>query len=193
MTWKRLIPCWVWTGILGGTSMAVDQLVRGFMPIDPGGGFAWALFIAWAGYFLAGSTPRGGVRVIVGYLLGIVMSIAIFELGGMWPALGFFAFPVAIRIVVSLILSTEKGPELVNLAPAYFLSGGTFFAIMGDVPGATYTGTSITVMVYCLLGCLFGFLTIVGRTAISKALAPQGAHPTAQDEQATGETEQTAT
>lgn len=171
MTWKQLIPCWIWTGALGGTSMAVDQAIRGMMPIDAGGGFAWALFIAWAGYFLAGSTPRGGLRVIIGYLLGIVMSIAIFEVGGVLSGLGFLAFPIAIMIVVALILATEKGPELFNLAPAFFLCGGTFFAIMGYVPGATYTGAAITVMVYCLLGCLFGLLTIVGRTALTNASA----------------------
>lgn len=173
MTWKQSIPCWIWTGILGGSSMVVDQLVRGLMPIDPGGGFAWVLFIAWAGYFLAGSTPWGGARVIVGYLLGIVMSIAVFEIGGLLSSLGFFAFPVAIVIVVALILIAEKGPELISLAPAFFLCGGTFFAVMGYVPDATYVGATVTVLSYCFLGCLFGWLTIVGRSAITKALAPE--------------------
>lgn len=188
MTWKQSIPCWIWTGILGGTSMAVDQLIRGFMPVDPGGGFAWALFIAWAAYFLAGSTLWGGARVVIGYLLGVVMSIAIFEIGGGLVDLGFFAFPVAIMIVVSAILVTEKGPELGSLAPALFLCGGTFFAVMGYVPDATYAGATVTVMVYCILGCVFGFLTIVGRTAITNALAPPGeqALASAAEEQAAG-------
>lgn len=173
MTTKQWILSWIWTGLLGGAAMALDQAIRGIMPIGSQGGWAWALFIAWAGYTFAGANPRGGARVVAGYLLGILMSVAILEVGEQLTHLGFFASPVAIVLVVSLILSVEKGPELISLSSAIFLSGGTFFATMSYIPNATYTTASISVMLSCLLGCTFGALTAAGRRIITDFVAPK--------------------
>lgn len=171
MTTQQWVASWIWTGLLGASAMALDQFLRGFVPIGSQSGWAWALFIAWAGYTLAGATLRAGARVVAGYALGIAMSVAILELGGLFAALSFWAAPIAIVIVVSLILSVEEGPELISLSSAMFLSGGTFFAAMGYVPDATYTSVTIMVMMYCILGCMFGALTTAGRTAIARVRA----------------------
>ncbi len=43
----------------------------------------WIAFQAWAMYFMAGCTLKGGVKTFLGYVAGALASIAIFPLMGL--------------------------------------------------------------------------------------------------------------
>ncbi|WP_372712740.1 DUF1097 domain-containing protein [Ilyobacter sp.] len=128
-------------------------------------GFGWVSFQSWACYFLAGCTPKGGIRTFNSYLLGCAASIAIMILGGtLSPILGFFAFPIAILICVVPVICLEKAGEWFDFVPALFIGAGAFFGFMSYVPGASYLNATVTIMIYCTLGLIAGYLTILFRT-----------------------------
>ncbi|MEG0403680.1 MAG: DUF1097 domain-containing protein [Anaerorhabdus sp.] len=149
--------------ILAFICQIVDQLLGPTMPI--GIGFGWIAFQAWAAYFIAGCTPKGGVKAFAAYVVGMVASIGIIAFGSaLSGSLGFWAFPIAILILVVPTICTEK-VELLNLTPIVFVGAGAFFAIMNYVPNASFTTGFIVETVYCLLGLALGYLTILIRGA----------------------------
>lgn len=148
--------------ILAFICQGVDQVLGPKMPIGPT--FGWVAFQAWAAYFIAGCNVKGGIKAFAAYMVGMIASIGIIAFGGQLGSLGFWAFPVAILILVVPTICTEK-VELLNLTPIVFVSAGAFFAIMNYVPEATFTTAFISETVYCLIGLVLGYLTIVIRGA----------------------------
>lgn len=155
-----LIPIMV--AFLAFTIQILDQLIAGFMPVENNVGFGWIAFIAWAMYFMAGCNIEGGKKTFFGYIAGIVASVAIMELGGSLATLGFFAFPVAVFFVVIPCICLERIPPF-DFVPALFVGAGTFFGFMSYVGGATYVSATITELVYCAIGLVYGLVTIVLR------------------------------
>ncbi len=151
--------------ILAFICQIVDQVLGPMMPIGPT--FGWVAFQAWAAYFIAGCDIKGGVKAFAAYIVGMVASIGIIAFGGELGSLGFWAFPVAILILVVPTICTEK-VELLNLTPIVFVGAGAFFAIMNYVPEATFTTAFISETVFCLIGLVLGFLTITIRGAYDK-------------------------
>ena len=153
--------------ILAFVCQIVDQLYGGKVGI--GHSFGWLAFQAWAAYFIAGCTVKGGVKAFAAYIVGMVASIAIMVFGGQLTemGLGFWAFPISILILVVPTICTEK-VELLNLTPIIFVGAGAFFVIMNYVPEATYASAFIAETVFCLLGLVLGFLTILIRGAYDK-------------------------
>ena len=74
-----VIPSFI--AFLAFTMQTIDQTISGFFPPAGDGGFGWIAFQAWPVYFLAGCTVKGGVRAFLGYVSGVVASIAIMVLG----------------------------------------------------------------------------------------------------------------
>lgn len=160
MKFSKFIIIPMIVAFLALTIQMVDQLLSGFMPVSGNVGFGWIAFIAWAMYFMAGCTLAGGKKVLFGYIAGIVASIAIMVIGTMLAgSLGFFAFPVAVFVVVVPCICLERVP-LFDFIPALFVGAGTFFGFMSYVPGATYTNATITELAYCLIGLLYGWITV---------------------------------
>ena len=114
-------------------------------------------------YFLAGCTPKNGLRALIGYVLGMIASIAIIFCGGQLGSLGFWAMPLVLLILVPIVLYLDIAPEMINMVPAVFVGAGVFFGIMSYIPGATFTNTFISEGIYCLIGLAFGWLTIIFR------------------------------
>lgn len=149
--------------ILAFICQIVDQLIGTSMPI--GFSFGWVAFQAWAAYFIAGCTPKGGLKAFAAYLVGMIASIAIIAFGSaLSPSLAFWAFPISILILVVPTICTEK-VELLNLTPIVFVAAGAFFAIMNYVPGASFTTAFMVETLYCVLGLVLGYLTILIRGA----------------------------
>lgn len=148
--------------ILAFICQIIDQILGPKMPI--GSTYGWVAFQAWAAYFIAGCNVKGGIKAFAAYIVGMVASIAIIAFGGQLGSLGFWAFPVSILILVVPTICTEK-VELLNLTPIVFVSAGAFFGIMNYVPEASFTTAFICETVYCLIGLLLGYLTIVIRGA----------------------------
>ena len=135
----------------------------------------WVSFQAWAMYFLAGCTPKMGLKTLIGYGGGIVASIAIFELGGLFAGLNAgtnaWGFYLAVFIVVIPVIAMEKVPWF-DFVPAYFLGAGVFFGLKtyltqpaGDELGtyAWYGTIALAEMVACAVGLVYGAITVCFR------------------------------
>ena len=167
MKLSKFIVIAIFIAFLAFTMQAIDQTIsKSFSP--PGnGGFGWIAFQAWAMYFLAGGTIKGGVRTLLGYLSGIIASIAILSLGPALGSLGFWAFPIAIFIIVVPVICLEKVPWL-DFVPAIFVGAGAFFGFMTYIQGATFSGAAVTILFYCLFGLVYGYITVAFRTWYEK-------------------------
>lgn len=161
-----LIPLMI--GILAFLIQALDQGLSPMMEPAGNTGFSWISFQAWAVYFLAGGTVKGGIKAFFAYAIGIGASILIMILGGaMTPVISFWGVPLAVGLIAFLVIFFEK-VEWLSLIPALFIGAGAFFAFMNYVPGATFANAAITELVYCAIGLLFGYVTVSLRVAYEK-------------------------
>ena len=162
MTAKKYFPIALFIGLQAAVLQAIDQAIcAGIVPLFAGGG--WISFQAWAVYFMGGCTVKNGVRAMIGYVIGMVVSIAIIFCGGQLGALGFWAMPLVLLVLVPIILYLDIAPEMINFVPAVFVGAGVFFGIMSYIPGATFGNAFISEGIYALIGLVFGWLTITFR------------------------------
>ena len=165
---------------------AILVLINGVLPkATHGMDMMWIAFQAWAVYFVAGCTPMNGVKAWIGYLTGILASIAIIKLMGMpgikdLPTVGGMnlGMAVAVFIVVIPAIMTENCK---NMVPALFIGSGAFFASLGHaalaaaVPDGCQTTQFLyaaqTELIYCALGLSFGFITVFWRGKYEASLA----------------------
>lgn len=164
MSLKQFAIIPIMIGVLAFGIQILDQFLAPFMPPSANVGFSWICFQSWAVYFFSGCTLKDGIRAFISYVFGIIVSILIMTLGGaMNPALGFFSIPLAVGIMACAAIFLERN-DWTSCIPALFIGAGTFFAFMNYVSGATFGNASLTILVYCLIGLLFGFITILLRS-----------------------------
>ncbi len=168
MTFKQFFPISVVIAILAFLLMLIS-LGASKCPNYGHYFVIWVAFQAWAMYFMAGCTLKNGVKVMLGYLGGAVGSIAIMELGGVFGkcGLGEMALPVAVLIVVVPIICAERVP-MFDFIPAWFVGAGVFFALCKGPD--TYIETGLTSLFSCLIGVIFGIVTVVFRTKYEASL-----------------------
>lgn len=171
MDFKRFIVIPVFIAFLAFTFILIDQLISPYMPITGNKGFGWVTFQAWAMYFLAGCTLKGGLRTLLGYVMGIIAAILIIKLAGIFGSTGFWAVPLAVLVVVIPMCSMERAHSLIDFVPALFVSSAVFFAFMNYIPGATMTSSAITILTYCAIGMIYGIVTVNLRIAYEKKVA----------------------
>ncbi len=160
-------------GVLALLIQIVDQLLLGYVLPEGNCGFGWIAFQSWALYFLGGCNVKGGIKVFLAYLAGITGSILIFKLGGaLSPALGFFGVPVAVGFITFCLIFFERTVWL-GFVPAMFISAGAYFGFMSYVPNATLGGAFLTEMIYCVIGLIFGYVTICLRSAYEAKVAKE--------------------
>ena len=169
MSLKKFVIIPLIIAVLAFLIQIIDQVLAPLMSPSPNNGFCWIAFQAWAVYFLAGCNIQGGIKALIGYAVGILGSIAIMELAGVFGSLGFLSVPLAVGLIAFCLIFFEKTTWF-SLIPAMFIGAGAFFAFMSYIPGATYTSAAITEIVYCVLGLTFGVITIAIRTAYEKSL-----------------------
>lgn len=163
MNAKKYFPIALFIGVQAFAIQIIDQLLGPVVPPAGNGGFGWIAFQSWAVYFLAGGTLKGGARSLIGYVIGMVASIAIIAGSGIVGALGFFATPIVLLVLVPIILYLDIAPELFNMVPAVFIGAGVFFGFMTYVPGASFGIAFISEGIYCVLGLIFGWATCTFR------------------------------
>jgi hypothetical protein len=180
---KQLLVVSVCLGVQAG----ILVLLNAFIPkATHGMDMMWIAFQAWAVYFVAGCTPMNGVKAWVGYLTGIVASVAIIKLMGApgvksLPSVGGMnlAMAFAVFLVVIPAIMTEN---LKNMVPALFIGSGAFFASLGHaaltaaVPAGSGPNTSFLYaaqaeLVYCAVGLCFGYITVFWRGKYEASLA----------------------
>jgi 4-hydroxybenzoate polyprenyltransferase len=169
---------------------AILVLINGLLPkVTHGMDMMWIAFQAWAVYFVVGCTAMNGVKAWIGYLTGILASIAIIMLMGLpgikdLPTIGGMnlGMAVAVFIVVIPAIMTEN---LKNMVPALFIGSGAFFASLGhaslaaslkaaDAVGCqttTFLYAAQTELIYCALGLSFGYITVFWRGKYEASLA----------------------
>ena len=177
MTFKQFFLIPVVIAILAFFLMLVDLAAGSIFAGAKNYFVVWIAFQAWAMYFMAGCTLKNGVKVMLGYLGGAVASIAIMELGGVlgtsMPFLGKMAVPIAVLIIVVPVICSERVP-MFDFVPAWFVGAGVFFGLT-TIQGISKSGWShLDVTVACLLSCLvgviFGIVTVFFRTKYEASL-----------------------
>ena len=170
MTFKQFFPIPVVIAVLAFLLMLIN-LGAAHCPNYGKYFVVWVAFQAWAMYFMAGCTLKTGVKVMLGYLGGAVGSIAIMELGGVlgrtMPFLGEMAGPVAVLILVVPIICSERVP-MFNFVPAWFVGAGVYFAMKTDA--ITHIDTTFMSLFSCLVGVIFGIVTVIFRTKYEASL-----------------------
>ena len=174
MDFKKFIVIPVYIAVLASAFIVLDQLLSPIMPIAGNKGFGWVTFQAWAMYFLAGCTVKGGIRTFLGYVLGLLSAIIIMNLAGAFSSTGFWMVPIAVLIMVIPMCSLERANSYIDFVPAVFVSSAVLFAFAQIYSGNTLTDLtnySITILVYCAIGMVLGYITISIRTAYEKMVA----------------------
>lgn len=176
MKFSKFIVIPVMIAALAAIVQIVDQLLQGcgssaiFLADS---GFGWLTFQAWAVYFFAGCTVKGGVQAFVAYVLGIVGSILIMVFGGWLASVGvpgFWAVPLSLLVLVIPVICLERVKVMI---PALFVGAGAFFAIMTFRPAAentTFWNAAGTELTYCILGLIMGWITVTLRGAYEKCV-----------------------
>ncbi len=136
----------------------------------------WIAFQAWAMYFLGGCTVKMAGKTVIGYACGIIASIAIFELGGVFAGGigGYWGTALAVFFVVIPVMCAER-VEILNFIPAWFLGAGVFFALAGMHKPATMSGyieIAMPEMIACVTGLVYGYCTVAFRTWYEKKVMP---------------------
>lgn len=172
MDFKKFIVIPVYIAFLAAAFIVIDQVISPYMPIADNKGFGWVTFQAWAMYFLAGCTVKGGARTFLGYALGILSAIVIIELAGVLGTTGFWAVPLAVLVMVIPMCSMERAHSLIDFVPAIFVSSAVYFAFTQIYPATTTrTSMAITILVYCAIGMILGYITIRLRAAYENMVA----------------------
>lgn len=171
MDFKKFIVIPVFIAFLAFVFIMIDQIISPLMPIADNKGFGWVTFQAWAMYFMAGCTLKGGLRTFLGYIMGIIAAILIITLATKFGSMGFLAVPLAVFIIVIPMCSMERAPSSLDFVPALFISSAVFFAFMNYIPNATMTASAITILIYCAIGMIFGIVTVEARGTYEKLVA----------------------
>jgi hypothetical protein len=165
---------------------AILVLVNAFVPkVTHGMDMMWIAFQAWAVYFVAGCTPANGAKAWIGYLTGIVASVAIIKLMGVpgikdLPSVGGMNLVMAVAVFI-VVVPAIMSENLKNMVPALFIGSGAFFASMGHAELAkAVSGKELNTLmlyagqaelVYCALGLSFGYITVFWRGKYEASLA----------------------
>lgn len=175
MPFKQFIVIPVFIAFQAFTMM----LIAPFVPLtgtDAGGPglVTWIAFQAWAMYFLGGCTIKMAAKTLGGYVGGIIASVAIFELAGLFSGLSTPTTPwglyLAVFIVVVPVISMERVKGL-DFVPSYFLGAGVYFALFTYLKRpddaakyAWYVNLAIPEIVACVIGLAYGWWTVTART-----------------------------
>ncbi|MCL2710163.1 MAG: DUF1097 domain-containing protein [Planctomycetaceae bacterium] len=158
-------------------------MLNAFVAGVAGADVIWVAFQAWAVYFFAGCSSKGGIQALIGYATGILASIVIIELmgifGGFLPeTVGGMPIVMALAVFLVVIPAIFFSEKLKNMIPALFIGSGAFFALTAILPPAEgtsnwawYASIAQAELVYCAYGLLFGWITVFWRGMYEASLA----------------------
>ena len=168
---------------------AILVLLNAYIPKVAGYEAMWIAFQAWAVHFVSGCTPMGGFKAWIGYLTGIIASIAIIELMGVpgiksLPSVGGMNLVMAVAVFI-VVIPAIMSENAKNFVPALFIGSGCFFALftimnmdpksvlatLGADKTAKYLLATRVELVYCLIGQIFGMITVFWRGKYEASLA----------------------
>lgn len=128
---------------------------------------AWALFLAWLGYFLHGATLRAGAQMLLSMIAGIVIaSIIVLVSAILTPTFGAMSLPLTVAAAAGSMTLLEGHPPFDSI-PAYYMGMVAFFAA-GARPEFN---TAIALMVPATLGVFCGWACVQARSISMKSKA----------------------
>ncbi|SHE35097.1 Protein of unknown function [Mariniphaga anaerophila] len=160
-------------------------IIAPFVPFTPEamgkGLLVWSAFQAWAMYFMGGCTIKMAIKTMVGYIGGIIASVILIELGGLFGSLNTSAVAwggvVAVSFVAFLIIPADRVPAI-NFLPSYFIGSGAYFAIITYVQAPVTVGAyswyfqvAVPLLVSAVLGLVFGWATVTFKLWFDAKLA----------------------
>ena len=150
----KYIPHPIIIGLLAALMMVIEPWFGGWF-------ISWIAFQAWAVYFLAGMTIKGGAKSAAAYAAGsIAAAIIIMAAGAFGPTLGAATLPVIVGVVATLVIFFEKVPGL-DFIPAWFIGAGAHFALAnGALANFTHQTAFIIIVISSIMGLIWGFFTV---------------------------------
>jgi hypothetical protein len=160
-----------------GLQAMILLIIAPFIPFTPAamgkGLLTWVVFQSWAMYFMGGATITMALKTFAGYVGGILASVILVKLGGVFSGINgstvAWGTVVAVFFVAFLIISAERVPSI-NFLPSYFIGSGTYFAIISYVkcPDSVgeytwYFQVAVPVLISAITGLLFGWVTVYFR------------------------------
>ncbi len=157
-----------------GLQAVILLTIAPFIPFTPEamgkGLMTWVVFQAWAMYFLGGATIKMAFKTLAGFIGGVIASVILVELGGVFSGLNSatvaWGTVVAVFFVAFLIISADRVPSI-NFLPSYFIGSGAYFAILSYVPRPESTGAyswylqiAIPFLIASVVGLIFGWVTV---------------------------------
>ena len=177
MTFSKFIVFPIFVAFQAASLMLIAPYIK-IGPESIGGPalLAWISFQSWAMYFLGGCTLKMAGKTVIGYLCGIIASVAIFKLGGVLagPLGGYWGTALAVFIVVIPIMCAER-VEILNFIPAWFVGAAVFFALQfmsGASTLSEYVTIAVPEMIACVVGLFYGLCTVSFRTWYEKMVLP---------------------
>ncbi len=161
---KHYVLYVVLVALLAGVVDLVTNLLQSAAVFAPSTiSLTFISFVAWALYFLVGSSLSGGAKAFVSILFGAIAAVAMFMLSIAFGFTPWWAVPVAVVIVVLFMMPLEK-LKFVSLA-SVFAGTGLFFAanaagVLSTFTIADYLNCILAEMLYVFIGLAAGWLTI---------------------------------
>lgn len=153
----------VYVGLQSFLLQFMDQLIGTHLVSGGTKGFVFIAFQGWALYFLLGSKVKGAIIGFFGYLLGIIFAMVMAEISAVFQNLGILAVPITALIVVPVMMYFEYAPWFISNVATFFVGAGAFYAIYSYVDEVSMPEAGGIVMLYCTLGLLSGWMTILFR------------------------------
>ena len=173
----------VFVGIQASILLSIAPFIP-FTPVVMGTGLlTWVVFQAWAMYFLGGATISMAVKSFAGYVGGVIASIILVELGGLFSGIDgakvAWGTSLAVFFVAFLIISAERIPSI-DFLPSYFIGSGAYFAILSYVerPEAIsnyvwYLQIALPFLIAVVVGLCFGWCTVYFRVWYDSKVKPE--------------------
>jgi hypothetical protein len=186
MPFSKFIVLPIFVALQAASLMLLAPFIKiGPESIGGPGLVAWISFQAWAMYFMGGCTVKMAGKTVIGYAGGIIASVIIFKLGGIFagPMGGYWGTAVAVFLVVVPLMCVEK-VEILNFIPAWFIGAGVFFALAFMAKAGTMAGyveIAVPEMIACVIGLIFGYCTVSFRTWYEKMVIPTAEEESAEE------------
>lgn len=170
---KNLLLYAVCVGLMAGFVVLITNLLQSLGIVTNDGSLTFITFACWASYFLFGANIKGAVSAFLGFIVGIIGSIIIFTLAGIFAGYGMnaslIAIPIAVSTVVLFMVLCEKVPYFNNVA-AIFLGTSLFFALMGTpaIGSEGYGIAAFGLLLYATIGFASGWITVLIRVVLEK-------------------------
>lgn len=128
---------------------------------------AWALFLAWVGYFVLGPTVRTACFSWIHILIGIIIGTGLIICNSVLvPYLGQWALALLVFVIATSLTFMEPAKPLNNI-PAYYFGMIMLFA-SGSSPNLS---AIISLMIPITIGLCLGWLTVTVREKVSGGTA----------------------